>query len=434
MFRKTYFTFLLTIALLIAGAVAVSAQGSGPVRGRVYMTKDGAKVPVADAVIDAYRVDGTGKLPTKTNKKGEFQFAGFLLGQTYHLAVSGLGISPLVFPKVKAYMESIEIEVFPGDGRVFTEAEAKAAANQGAPAKGEEMSAAEKKEQEDLIKKNAEIAAKNEKTKSADETAARSYKEGNDALNAKNYDLAISKFDEGINAVPDYVGSTPLLLSKKVIALKERGLKTWKEGAVAGTEVSVKLAKNEAAKKDFNDGLAAYARALEIVKTSPPDPPSQKSRELVKIELYGNAIDIHRLMSQTQVDTSKGKEATALFADYATFETDAVKKAKAEMILADILRENGDCDAAAVQYKKILQTSPEDPDALAGAGLCMFNTGVANNDKAVMQEGLNLMEHFAQVAPDTHKLKASVKDAVEYLKTEQKLSSEKKPATPKRKN
>lgn len=433
MFRKTYFTFLLTIALLVAGVVAVSAQGSGPVRGRVYMTKDGAKVPVPDAVIDAYRVDGTGKQSTKTNKKGEFQYAGFLLGQTYHLAVSGAGLSPLVYPKVKAYMESIEIEVFPGDGKAFTEAEVKSAANQALPAKGEEMSAAEKKEQEDLIKKNAEIAAKNEKTKSADETASRTYKEGNDALNAKNYDLAIAKYDEGITAVPDFVGSTPLLLSKKVIALKERGLKTFKEGTVPGTEVSVKLAKNEAAKKDFNDGLAAYARAMEIVKTAPADPSSQKNRDLVKVELYGNAIDIHRLMSQTQVDTTKSKEAAALFADYAAYETDAVKKSKADMILADIFRENGDCDAAAVQYKKILQTTPEDPDALAGAGLCMFNTGVSNNDKAVMQEGLNLMEHFAQVAPDTHRLKASVKEAVEYLKTEQKLTAQ-KPTTPKRKN
>jgi len=36
-----------------------------------------------------------------------------------------------------------------------------------------------------------------------------------------------------------------------------------------------------------------------------------------------------------------------------------------------------------------------------------------------MQEGLNYMQRFADIAPETHPLKASVKDAVDYLKTKQ---------------
>lgn len=433
MFRKTYFTFLLTAAILLTGAAAAFAQTGEPVRGKVFMTKDGVKTPVADARVDAYRVDGSGSMPTKTNKKGEFQFAGFLLGQTYHLAVSGPGLQPQVYPKVKSGMATIEIEVAAGAGNVLTEAEVKQLANSALPAQGEQLTAEQKKEIEEINKKNAEIEAKNKKTQAGDEIVARTFKEGNEALNAKNYDVAIAKYTEGITAVPDFVGSTPLLLSKKVIALKERALKTWKEGAANGVAVEVKLQKNEEAKKDYNEALAAFNRAMQIVKANQTDAASQKSRDLVKTELYANAIDVHRLMSRTSVDNTKSDEAKLVFDEYFAFETDAAKRAQNNMVLADILRQNGDCVAAAAQYKKVLEGKPEDPDALAGAGLCMFNEGIASNDKAVMQEGLNLMEHFTKVAPDTHELKASVKDAIEYLKTEQKMTAQ-KPATTRKKN
>jgi hypothetical protein len=49
-----------------------------------------------------------------------------------------------------------------------------------------------------------------------------------------------------------------------------------------------------------------------------------------------------------------------------------------------------------------------------------------------MQEGLNFMQRFSDIAPDTHKLKASVKDAVELLKTEQKLAPQKITTTKKK--
>ena len=52
-----------------------------------------------------------------------------------------------------------------------------------------------------------------------------------EALNAKNYDLAISKFDEGVAAVPDFVGSTPIMLDGKLVALRARGYDKYREGA-----------------------------------------------------------------------------------------------------------------------------------------------------------------------------------------------------------
>ncbi len=69
--------------------------------------------------------------------------------------------------------------------------------------------------------------------------------------------------------------------------------------------------------------------------------------------------------------------------------------------------------------------SPDNPDALAGLGLSLFNSGVVADNKAQKQEGLNYMQKFADTAPENHPLKASVRDAVEYLKTQDKLIPQK---------
>ena len=78
MLRKNYYTLLLAVALFLASGLAVSAQ-TAPARGKVELKKaDGTTVPVADALIEVYRTDITGKFPSgKSNKKGEFSFAGF---------------------------------------------------------------------------------------------------------------------------------------------------------------------------------------------------------------------------------------------------------------------------------------------------------------------------------------------------------------------
>ena len=83
MLRKNYLTILLAVVLFLTGSLAAFAQ-TAPVRGKVELKKaDGTLVPVADAVVDVYRIDIAGKpSPSKTNKKGEFSFAGLPLGES----------------------------------------------------------------------------------------------------------------------------------------------------------------------------------------------------------------------------------------------------------------------------------------------------------------------------------------------------------------
>jgi Flp pilus assembly protein TadD len=87
----------------------------------------------------------------------------------------------------------------------------------------------------------------------------------------------------------------------------------------------------------------------------------------------------------------------------------------------------GDSKNAIVEYKKVLATSPDNADALAGLGLSLANAGY-NQDGSInapmMQEAINTLQRFTEIAPDNHKLKASVKETVDYLKT-QNLKPEK---------
>src|SRR5215207_2510838 len=176
MFRKTYLNVSLTALVFLLGSSAAFAQNVAQVRGIVRLQKaDGTLVPVADAVVEAYRTDiDKGKMPTsKTNKRGEFTFVGFPLGQRFVLAVSGAGIGPRIQPEVKGGMENIEFVVNEGDGRQLTEAEVREAAKASAGVPAGETSAANKKQQAELEAKNAEISKNNEKLKAGDDTARR---------------------------------------------------------------------------------------------------------------------------------------------------------------------------------------------------------------------------------------------------------------------
>jgi len=439
MFRKTYFTFLLTASLFIAGAMTAFAQGTGPVRGKVEMTKDGVKVPVADATIDAFRTNGSGKLSTTTNKRGEFSYAGLIMGQEYILAVSGPGLRPSVYPKVKGNMEGIVIEVTPGDGKVLTEAEAKSLAVSAAPGKPGEMSAEDKKRLAEFEKEKQKVEAENQDVTKKNEVAQRVFKEGNVAFDAKDYDLAIAKYDEGIAAVPNYAGITPVLLNQKLASLKNRGFNLYVEGA-KNQDVQIRLAKYDAAKKEYGEALKSYDQAITIFKNAAPAPDATetKNRAALGVKLMTNAMEVHRLMAVSGVDATRTAEAGVLFEEYIAQEPDPVKKSNARKQLGDIYRGGGELDKAITAYKTVLETNPENMEVSAMVGLCLYMLGSTTEpaNREMLQEGLNYMEKYATtvqiLATDSQfdkDFKQSVKDIVTNLKEEQKLKPQ-APAKP----
>lgn len=447
MFRKNYFTTFLSIAILFVAATAVFAQ-TGPVSGRVEMKKaDGSVVPVTDATIDVYRTDIKGKLPSlKTNKKGEFNYAGMLVGGTFALSVSAPNARPELVPNIKAGMERIVVTLSEGNGQKWTEEEVRQALSGKAPVRTDntavsETKSAEPKTDEEAKKAQAEydakvkeVTAKNEKIKQNTAIVQASLKEGNDAFNAKNYDAAVAKYNEGINAEPDFVGSAPILNNNKGAALKARAVDTYNK-FVKSTDAAAKAEGMARVKADLMDAIGAFSRSYTILKAAPAsDITNQAIFDSTKYTALSGLTDTYRLLIVTKSDMSKAAEAKPAYDDYLAIETDAAKKLKAQITLGDIMREAGMSDEAIAAYRSALESSPDNPESLAGLGLSLFNLGVINDNKDQKQEGLNVMQKFVDVAPvadnDTpymKELKMSVKEAVEYLKTQEKLTPQKLP-------
>ena len=107
------------------------------------------------------------------------------------------------------------------------------------------------------------------------------------------------------------------------------------------------------------------------------------------------------------------------------------------------MRAAGEFDKAVAAYKTVLETSPDNSEVMASLGLSLVAQGTSvdppNRDQ--LQEGLNYMQKYADTvavlptdSPTVQAFKQSVKDTVEYLKTEQKLKAQPtKAAAPKRK-
>jgi tetratricopeptide (TPR) repeat protein len=444
MFRKNYFTVLLAAALLLIGSSAVFAQ-TAPVRGKVELVKaDGTREPVVGAVVEPFRTDAKGKSPSaKTNKKGEFSFAGLQLGQTFALSISAPKIKPTLQPGIKAGMENVNITVSEGDGKRWSEDEVRQAL--AAPAstgtsttatasttspettdqKPAELTAEQKKAQAEYEAKVKEVTAKNENIKKNSQIIQNALKEGNDAFGSKNYDVAIVKYTEGINAEPDFVGSTPILLNNKGAALKTRATDTYNQ-AVRSSDQATKAASLTKVKQDLQDAVASYSRSWTILKAAQPaDITNQANYESTKLQALTGLTDSYRLLTQTKSDMTKGSEAEAAFTEYFAIETDAAKKAKAQVVLGDILRDSGESEKALAAYQAVLQGTPNNPDALVGAGLMLVNIGYINNDKAKFQEASNYLQKFLSNAPATHPFNDDAKALIDTLKKEQNITPQK---------
>lgn len=443
MFRKSYLYLILAAAISLTAQMTAYSQFA-PVNGTVVLEKDGKTVPVAGALIEVYRVDiNAGFKSTKTNNKGEFNYVGMPYG-SYVFAVSAANCEPTLFP-VRAGQEKLVITMSPGDGRKFTEAEArKGAENALKPGeKDSGPSEEDKKAQEELNKKNAEIMAKNEKIKNADAIAIRSATEGKAALDAKNFDLAITKYSEGVAAVPDFVGATPILLAGKIEALRGKGYEAYKQGATS-SDAEMKTAKYHEANHSYDEALEAFQQAIAVIKAATPaaEPAEQKKRETITLGLYSSATEIHRLKAITGVDSSKITEASALYSEYIAMLVDPAKKIDAQMSLGEIMRRTGDFEKAVEAYRQVLTLKPDHAEATGWLGLSLFGQGssVVPEDKQKEQEGLNFMQKYIDMSPvsptdsvQVKELKGSIKDALEYLKTE-KMVPQKVPSAPKKKN
>ena len=437
----------LAVAILVASASMTAFAQVGELRGHVWMQQaDGQKVPVADAQIDVFRTDMSASYKTKTNKKGEFVFAGLPFIGTYTVAASHPTARPNWVPGVRAGQGiDCEITVTPGDGKRLTLEEIKAAGGGstnpagGASSGGE--SAADKAKREELMKKNAEIEAGNKKITDANEVISRTFKAGNEALNAaglaskaqntddaiQKYTAAITQFDEGLAADPDQ----PAILTNKAVALKGRGVERFNASIRSKTlDDAGRSAGLQTAKDDFKAAAEASTKAVSLLKTQPvPTDPAdvQRYNGNKYAAMLTNAESMRLYVSKG--DPTQAEAGLAAFKEYLAVETDPAKKAKAQVDMAQMLLDSGAADKALAEFKAILTTQPDSPEANLGAGLAVY----AGGDKAKFQEAANYLQHFVDVAPDSNPMKDDAKAILTELKNTEKVTPEKtRPAPRKR--
>jgi len=444
-----YFFGALMVAILLAFASMTAFAQVGELRGHVWMQQaDGQKVPLADAVIDVFRTDISAKYNTKTSKKGEFVFAGLPFIGTYIVAASHPTAKPNWVPGVKAGRDvPCEITVTPGDGKRLTLDEIKAAsggaanptaASGGGGEKPSAESAADKAKREEMMKKNAEIEAKNKKITEANEVISRTFKAGNEALSAATvaskannsedaitkYTAAVAQYDEGLAADADQ----PAILTNKAVALKGRGVERFNAAVRAkNLDDAGKAALLQTAKDDFKAAAEASSKAVTMIKAQPVP------TEAAELQRYNgnkyaamltNAESMRLYVSKA--DQSQADAGIAAYENYIAVETDPAKKAKAQIDKAQMLLDSGQADKALTEFKAILATTPDNPEANLGAGLAVYATG----DKAKFQEAANFLQHFVEVAPDTNPMKDDAKAILSELKNAENVTPEKtsKPA------
>jgi len=442
-----YFIGALAVAVLFVASVTACAQ-VGELRGKVWMQQaDGQKVPLAGAQIDVFRTDIKGSYDTKTDKKGEFVFAGLPFVGTYIVAASHPTAAPNFLAGVKAGGGTpVEITVTPGDGKRFTLDEVKKAGgtnpnpSSGGGSAGAE-SAADKAKREELMKKNAEIEAGNKKITEANEVIARTFKAGNESLTAANaaskanstdeaikkFTDAVTQFDEGLAADPDQ----PAILTNKAVALKGRGVERYNATVRSKTlDDAGRTAGLDAAKADFKAAAEASTKAVTLIKAQPvpTDPAEQARYNSNKYAATLTQAESMRLFV-SKVDSTQAEAGLTAFKDYIAIEPDAAKKSKAQLDAAQMLLDSGAADRALAEFKAILATQPDSPEANLGAGLAVYAAG----DKTKFQDAANYLQHFVDVAPDSNPMKADAKAILAELKSTEKVVPERTPSRPPRK-
>ena len=452
MIGKYFFGALAVAVLLVFASISAVAQ-VGELRGTVMMKQaDGQKVPLADAQIDVFRTDIKGEYKTKTNKKGEWVFAGIPFVGIYVVSVSHPTAAPNFLPGVRAGRGvPVEVEVTPGDGRRLTFDEIKKAGGANpAPAapgaggggnSGGGESEADKAKREEMLRKNKEIEDSNRKISAANEIIARTFKAGNEALTAanaagnpptKNSELAIQKYTEAITQYDEGLAADseqPAILTNKAVALKGRGVQKYNNAISAkNVDDAGKSALIEGAKSDFKGAAEASTKAVTLIKaqTVPTDPAELQRYTGNKYAALITQAESMRLFV-SKVDATQAANGETAFKDYIAVETDPGKKTKAQLDLAQMLLDAGAADKALAAFEAILAATPDNPDANIGAGLALYSMG----DKAKYQQAANYLQKFVEKAPDGHPFKDDAKAILTELKNSENVTPDKK-APPKR--
>jgi len=366
-------------ALLSMLAISAFAQ-VGRIEGDVV--KAGSGEPIIGAQVEIVRTDIKGNYPVKSDKKGHFLHAGVPFVGTYTLLVSAEGYAPTYLAGIRPDREVLKIELNPGDGRKL-KMEDIAKAGSGAPAAGgnaPKMSEADAKKAKEEYDKAVKEREEAEKFNASIAQINTHLQAGQAAMDKKDFNTAITSFGEAVKLNP----SIHISQGNLGIALQKRAVAKFNAG------------ERDAAKEDFSNSITAMGKALEGLDTWEKDPkqkndPAQNKvtrRTYMVVKAESEAILGGKFGDSAQLDAAvKDYKALVDLAD------DPAKKKEYPLKAANLLREASRQEEAVAAYKGILESDPENIEALYGLGLAYAN------EEKTWQDSANMLQKFADKAP-----------------------------------
>ena len=229
-------------------------------------------------------------------------------------------------------------------------------------------------------------------------------REGNQALADGHYDDAIAAYDRGIALDP----TQDAFFLNKARALRLRGATTWNQ-SLKNRDQKTK----DAIQRDWVAALAACSKALDIVETDsrakpPVDPAQLGQRRLAALEEKAEILKL-LLDIEPATDDARLHEAIAAFQAAADLTKDPVKKNRLLYREGMLLLGTADNPGRTLSvFKSILETEPENLDALYGAAMATL----------MLQDGKSCKEYgarFFKAAPAVDRRRAEIKEACDAI-------------------
>ena len=249
----------------------------------------------------------------------------------------------------------------------------------------------------------------------------RALKAGNEAVAAKRYDEAIQYYDQGLAIAP----KEPAFLINKSAAILLRGVASY-NAALKSRDEADKAAMIRASHRDLREASDLASQVVGSLNTLRPvtSPEETAKRRALRLMALRTRAEALRVLVTT-VDPTQAVFAVAAYREFLDAETDPARKLKDQLLYGRLLLVTNADDTAAREFQKILADDPQNIEALLGAGLSLINVGYSMNIPVKLQKGLDYLQQFIEIAPETNRLKASAEAALNYLKQEQQAKANK---------
>jgi tetratricopeptide (TPR) repeat protein len=216
--------------------------------------------------------------------------------------------------------------------------------------------------------------------------------------NAKDYTGAIADLSEAGKLDADQYA----IWANLALALYNRGVTNLNESLKGDTS------KRDAAKQDFVDTAGAVDKALVLVEKDLADPAKAAEAKKRKATTVKIKADAQGLLAKRVGVMEMIEPAVQSYTEVANLSETPADKVKFQLAAAEVYFESGKAEEAVAAYSKILETNPDNIDA-------MYKLGLAYASVAKFQESANTFQKFLDTAPGTDPRVPEVKTVLKDL-------------------